>query len=452
MSSNCIFIFRRDFRLHDNTGLNWAIKNCQNIIPIFIFTPEQIKNNKYFSENAVQFMIESLKDLNKNLKKYDSKLHIFQGDNVEILKKISKKINIDKIVFNMDYTPYAIKRDKQIQSFCDKQGIECVMKQDYLLSNMGDLNKKDKSPYNVFTPFKNNGLKYNVKKPEKITIKNLIKKKLDEDGYIDYKINENLNVNGGRKNAKKKLKNLKNFKNYNDTRNNLDENTTHLSAYIKFGCVSIREVFHKIKKILGINSGLINQLFWREFYFYIAYYFPFVLKKQNLIKKYDKIKWNTDNKLFKKWTKAKTGFPVVDAGMTQLNQTGYMHNRARLITSNFLNRMLGYHWSKGEKYFAQKLVDYDPSVNNGNWQWIASTGVDPKPYFQRLFNPKIQSKKFDIDGEYIKKWLPELKDVDSNDLHDWEKNHKKYNVDYPKPVVNYQEARKKSQEMYKKVL
>ena len=157
---------------------------------------------------------------------------------------------------------------------------------------------------------------------------------------------------------------------------------------------------------------------------------------------------------FKKWCNGETGFPIVDAGMRQLNQTGYMHNRARLITSNFLNRMLGMDWRKGEKYYAQQLSDYDPAVNNGNWQWIASTGVDPKPYFQRLFNPMIQSEKFDPDAKYIKEWLPELRDIPVKELHNWSDHYQKYDlkdIDYVKPMVDYKEARARSVKMYKAV-
>ena len=449
-----IFIFRRDLRIYDNKGLNESMNNLENIIPIFIFTPEQITNkNKFKSENAIQFMIESLKDLDLDLKKNNSKLHIFKGDNIAILKK-SKKIDIDNIIFNKDYTPYSIKRDKQIESFCKKENINCLVYEDYLLDKIGSFLKKDGEPYTVYTPFKNNVLKNKIDKPNKIKPKNLIKKNLDEDNYIDYNENDNILVKGGRDEGLKQLNKIKNQKKYNETRNMVSLSTTLLSAYIKFGCISIREVYWKMIEELGKKNGLIAQLVWREFYYYIVYYYPSVLKGKNFIEKYDKIEWVKSKTNFNKWKEGKTGYPIVDAGMIELNTTGYMHNRSRLITSNFLNRLLGYHWKVGEKYYATQLTDYDPSVNNGNWQWIASTGVDPKPYFQRLFNPILQSQKYDPDAEYIKKWLPQLKEIPAKELHNWEDNYSNYNlkdINYVKPIVEYKKAREKSIKMYKNI-
>ncbi len=452
-----IFIFRRDFRLFDNNGLYHAIQNYNNIIPVFIFTPEQITNkNKFKSDNAIQFMIESLKDLNKELNKNKSKLHIFKDENIKVLKSICNTIDVENIVFNMDYTPYALKRDKDITNFCKKKNINCNIIQDYLLNDIGTFNKKNGDPYTVFTPFKNNGMKFDVNKPKNIKIKHLTKSdKLKTVDYIKHSINKNILVHGGRSNALKQLNKIKNHKQYNKNRNMVSLQTTLLSAYIKFGCLSIREVYWKIKNVLGINNTLIPQMYWREFYFYIVYYFPYVLKGENYNKKYDNIKWTNSKTNFDKWCNGETGYPIIDAGMKEINHCGYMHNRARLFTSNFLNRILGQDWRKGEMYFAQKLTDYDPSVNNGNWQWIASTGVDPKPYFQRLFNPWLQSKKFDPDAKYIKKWLPQLKNIPAKELHEWDKYCDNYNlkeINYIKPIVDYKTARQKSIQMYRNVL
>jgi len=234
-----------------------------------------------------------------------------------------------------------------------------------------------------------------------------------------------------------------------------------MSAFIKFGCISIREMFLGVQssKIISSESklALLSQLLWREFYLYITYYFPRVLHGEYYNPKYNKLKtrWIKGKKgrdYLERWKNGQTGYPVVDAGMIQLNKTGYMHNRARLITANFMNRMLGLDWRWGEQYYATKLVDYDPSVNNGNWQWIASTGGDPKPYFQRLFNPKLQSAKFDPDAEYIKTWIPQLKDIPANELHNWDENFTKYDLkklNYHEPVVNYKNARELSRTQYK---
>ena len=457
MTSYNLFIFRRDLRLSDNNGLNYAMNNYENIIPLFIFTPEQVSDkNKFKSNNAIQFMIESLKELNNECKNYNSKLYIFKGENETVLKKLFKKVKINNVIFNMDYTPYAVKRDKEISNLCEKNGINCVMKEDYLLKPVGTMLKSDGYPYTVYTPFKNNGFKEKIDKPSKDRVKNLVKtSKLKSEDYIKYELNDNILVNGGRKNGLSQLSKIKNQTKYNTNRNTLSIETSLLSAYIKFGCISIREVYWKIVDKLGKSNTLLAQLFWREFYYYIAYYFPQVLKGKNYNEKYDDIEWTKNKKNFEKWCNGETGYPVVDAGMRELNETGYMHNRARLITSNFLNRMLGMDWRLGEKYFATMLTDYDPSVNNGNWQWIASTGVDPKPYFQRLFNPIIQSEKFDKNGEYIKKWIPELNDVPAKDLHNWESKFKNYDVKklgYFEPIVEYKKAREESVKMYRKVL
>ena len=471
-----LFIFRRDLRLIDNKGLNYALNNFKNVIPIFIFTPEQVQNNQFKSDNAVQFMIESLLDLDIELHKHKSILNFFYGDNLEVLKFIAQNINLECVVFNQDYTPYSIKRDKQISDYLQNLKIKCKTFEDYLLSPIGTFNKKDGKAYTIYTPFKNNVLKEKIDKPdENLKYQNLtqmidindqlqlnIKKhkniellnKEELFKFIETK-NENILVKGGRHNALKMLNFTLTIQKYEENRNKLSFNTSHLSAYIKFGNLSIREIYHKFKETFGIDSGLIAQLIWREFYYYIAYYFPRVLEGENFVSKFDNIVWSDNNDYYLKWCKGETGFPVVDAGMRELNKTGYMHNRTRLITSNFLNRMLGMDWKKGELYFAQKLTDYDPSVNNGNWQWISSVGVDPKPFNQRLFNPFLQSNKFDENCEYIKKWIPSLQNVPNKHLHEWEKYYKLYNlkdIEYVKPVVDYSEARKRSVAMYRAVL
>ena len=374
-----IFIFRRDLRLEDNNGLNYALENY-NVIPIFIYNKLQIgKQNKFKSKRAITFMGQSLDQINQELTKNNKKLYIFKNDDLKVLSKIHEKKNVSVIIENMDYTPFSIKRSEKIKNFCEKNNIEYIVKEDYLLSNIGDLNKENGDPYNIFTPFKNNGFKYNVVKPNinKKLINNFIKINFKCVDIIYY--NDNKIVNGGRVEALKRLNNIKNLGNYNQNRNNPNFETSLLSAYIKFGCLSIREVYWKIRDNYGLNNQLLDQLFWREFYFYIVYYYPQVLNGKNFNNKYDKIKWSNSEINFEKWCNGTTGYPIVDAGMAELNQTGFMHNRLRLITANFLNRMLNIDWRKGEKYYATQLTDYDPSVNNGNWQWIGSCGVDQKP-------------------------------------------------------------------------
>ena len=428
----------------------------------------------FFSDNSVQFMCESLKDLNHDIKKLSNNLshiHFFEDSNINVLKNIvdhfeSKKDRVTYICFNQDYTPYSKLRDKSIIDFCTKKNINCYMTEDYLLAPINTFLLKENEPYKVYTPFKNNVYK-NIKsilKPDnkktennkhklsKVTtnIKNLI-----TDIHKFYDKNENNKVKGGRNEGIKLLNkiNLTLIKQYENNRNDLSYETTTLSSYIKYGNLSIREVFWKCYFIKKENT-ICDQLIWREFYFYITYYYPKVLskKRENFQEKYNKIKWKYSKKLFNLWKNGETGYPIVDACMKELNTTGYMHNRGRLIASNFLNRMYGMDWRHGEQYFATKLIDYDPSVNNGNWQWIASTGVDPKPYFQRLFNPWLQSEKYDSSCIYIKKWLPNLKHIQNKHLHHWDEYYQEYDlnqINYYKPSVDYKDARQKSILQYK---
>lgn len=307
---------------------------------------------------------------------------------------------------------------------------------------MGTFLKKDGKPYLVYGPFKDNASKTKILKPQynKITFE----KGLSSDYSPKYDENKQNLVRGGRKEGLKHLE----FKGYEH--NLLKHRTTELSAYIKFGCVSIREAWWTSE-----NDVYRSQLLWREFFFYIGCYFPDILDKGVAFKpKYDAIEWNYDKNLLEAWQKGRTGYPIVDACMRQLNTVGYMHNRGRLISANFMNRIFGLDWRLGEKYFATQLIDYDPLVNNGNWQWIASTGCDTKPYFQRLFNPWLQGERYDKDAEYIKQWLPELKDIPAKHLHRWSDYHQEYDlkkIGYLAPVVNYEEGREKSLKMYKQI-
>ena len=238
------------------------------------------------------------------------------------------------------------------------------------------------------------------------------------------------------------------FKSYGATRNTLTENTSHLSAYLKFGCVSVREVFTCMKEQLGLKSPLLRQLFWREFYACILFHYPHVLGKSMKLK-YDNIKWDNKTAYFNAWKKGKTGFPLIDAGMRELNETGYMHNRSRLLTASFLVKTLLIDWQKGEKYFATKLIDYDPASNNGNWQWIAGSGADSQPYF-RIFNP--WKNEFDPKASYIKKWIPELKDVPAKDIYRWNEVCDSYKNIYIKPIVDYKDRRERVLKLYKDAL
>ena len=449
-----LFIFRRDLRLHDNLGLIECYKKSETVIPIFIFTPEQINKNEYFSSNSFQFMLESLEELDNELKnKYNSQIHYYYGDNIKILNQILENYDFDSIFFNKDYTVYAKNRDENIVQFCKKYEKSCNMYEDYLLLPIGNFLKSDGSPYEKYTPFKNNAKLKKVTQPNHYKLNGNKFSKISFDFNMKsldkyYDKNDDILLHGGRINGLEHLHNMKKFIDYSEVRNDLKTPTTHLSPYIKFGCLSIREVYDSIHKLYGINHGLIDQLYWREFYYYLAYYIPRVLQGKSLKEKYDGIKWDNNPKIFDAWKNGMTGFPAVDAGMREMNKTGYMHNRARLITSGILIKILNCDWRLGEKYFATKLIDYDPIVNNGNWQWSSGSGADSQPYF-RIMSPWKQALDNDPECLYIKKWIPELKDVPNKDILNWGKAWEKYKGKYPKPIVDYEFMRKEIVKIYK---
>lgn len=457
MYEHSLFIFRRDLRIQDNKGLIEACRNSKIVYPIFIFTPEQVgNNNKFRSDNAIQFMIESLSELEKEIKETGGQLNFFYDTNEDVIKKLIGKLKIEAVYFNSDISPYAKKRDTAIEKLCKEKGLECIGAQDYYLHDFSTIKTGSGTTYTKFTPFYNKASKLSVDKPFYLksycfSSKSLSNLSLNELYSRFTTPNIHKLVVGGRSNAMKIVSSIGKFSNYEKVRNDLTDETTLLSAYIKFGCVSIREIYHKMRDKLGKNDGLIRQLYWRDFYANILYEFPEVLGSA-MKPKYNAIKWEKNAKLLRAWKEGKTGYPIVDAGMRELNSTGYMHNRARLITASFLIKTLLIDWQEGEKYFAQQLSDYDPASNNGNWQWVASTGADSQPYF-RIFNPWSQSEKYDKNAIYIKKWVPELVDVPAKDIHKWNKSYEKYeNVNYVKPIVNYEDQRKKVMAMYKKVV
>lgn len=459
-----VFIFRRDFRLDYNTAFSKCLQDCEKIIPIFIFTPTQTGNkNKFRSDKSIQFMIESLDDLNAQCQKHNGEIFFLQGNNIEILNEIIRKYNVDTIFVNKDYTPYSKNRDKLIEVLCKKHAIEFNTHHDVCLFPPGSIKTESGDTYQKFTPFYNKciSLLERVERKNKTVFhKNWCFNNLKssffislKDAYIKLtKPSENTSVYGGRTYALDIINNLKNFNNYGKCRNNLTYNTTQLSAYLKYGCVSPVEVFNALMKISNSKNDLIRQLIWRDFYIHILDEFPRVLQGKSLKEKYDKIKWENNKSWFNHWKKGTTGYPVVDACMRQMNETGFMHNRGRLIVASFLVKNLRIDWRWGEKYFAQSLVDYDPAANNGNWQWVSGSGADSQPYF-RIFNPWTQSEKFDKNCEYIKFWCPELKQVENKHIHQWEKYYADYkDIKYPKPIIDYKDSREKAIELYKKYL
>jgi deoxyribodipyrimidine photo-lyase len=478
-----IFIFRRDLRIHDNLALNSLLQDITTesdkvkhlIIPLFIFNSSQIdkKKNKYFNKNSVEFLIQSLESLNKELSNKLLFIHS-DKDDIDVLNNIKKELdNIESVSFNKDYTPYAIKRDEQIKSWCDTNSIKLRTDEDYTLLPINTVLTNAGTFFSVYTPFYKKFLTLSKQIPEmsktnKKQLNDLLYKNStesiegikDKSKIHDYYFNEpnkELFVTGGREQAIKIIKKIHNgdFADYDKERDypSLKDKTTKLSAYLKFGCVSIREAYYALLNTYGLQHALIRELIWREFYACIVFNKPRVLNGQLTVKnvnlpfkdKYDNVKWSYNNQWFESWCKGETGFPIVDAAMRQMNATGWMHNRCRMIVASFLVKDMLMDWTLGEQYFAQQLVDYDPASNNGGWQFSSSTGVDAQPYF-RIFNPFSQSLKFDGDCQYIKKWVPELHDIDNKSIHTWDVSYDRHknNTTYPKPMLVHKEQSKKA--------
>lgn len=451
---NVLFVFRRDLRLEDNTGLIFALENANEVIPCFIFTPEQIENNSYSSARCLQFMIESLEELEKSIVKKGGKLYLFYGQPEQIIAEVIEKLKVEAVILNRDYTPYSIQRDKKIEITCHKSNILFHSFDDALLNPPESTLKADGRPYSIFTPYFRNASKQKIDKPKTNLHSNYYSIPIS---FSKHKLYEKIlpqmliQASGGRSAALKILYNLDDFSDYNKFRDfPAADHTTHLSAHLKFTTCSVREVYWAISNQLGSTSELFRALYWRDFFYCISYYFPHVFSGA-FHSKMDRLEWNNNKPLFEKWCEGKTGFPIVDAGMREMNETGFMHNRVRMIVASFLVKNLHIDWRWGEKYFAQKLIDYDPAVNNGNWQWCASTGCDAQPYF-RIFNPWTQAKKFDPDAIYIKRWVPELGLIPSDVIHNWYmEKYRLENPSYPKPIVDHSKEAKITLEYYKKL-
>ena len=476
-----IMWFRRDLRIIDNTALEEAIRTHDQILPLFVFTPTQIseKKNEYKSNKSVQFMIESLLDLEASIERVGKKgasLLCLYGEPETVIPRLAHSIGASAVYFNADYTPYSKKRDEAVTRALTALDISTNVYHDVCLTTPGSITTGGKS-YQKYTPFYMRIMAIKEKIPRPVGAHRSVSfLPLDEIGvggtgtgtgvakkdrvilreaYTEFTVpSGEILVNGGRENGEKALAAVRGFKSYGDTRNDLSVPTTQLSAYLKYGCVSVREAYWHIARLFGLNHDLIRQLVWRDFYIHLLDAFPHVIGHA-LKPAYDGIQWRRNKAWLDAWKEGRTGFPIVDAGMRQLATTGFMHNRARMITASFLIKTLLIDWREGEKHFAQSLVDYDPAANNGNWQWVAGTGADSQPYF-RVFNPWLQGEKHDADAEYIRLWVPELRDVDVRDIHRWHRDdvREKYagKTEYPAPIVVFEEQRTAVLEMYKKAL
>ncbi|MGV6845445.1 MAG: cryptochrome/photolyase family protein [Lutibacter sp.] len=402
-----IFWFRRDLRLHDNCALYHALSSGCKVLPIFIFDDE-ILSELPKNDARVSFIYKTLKTINKELSKFYSSIKIEKGNVFEVWKKIIEIYTVKEVYINKDYEPYAISRDIKLKSFFAENGIQLKAFKDQVIFEEAEIVKNDGLPYTVFTPFKNKWLqKYN-----ELNIQKFPSEKVKENFLkADFKF-PSINAIGFEESSiKVKHINTACISKYAKTRDIPSYETSNLSVYLRFGLISIRKL---VNFAIKEDATFTSELIWREFFMQILYHFPKVVN-ENFKSKYNFIQWRNNEEEFKLWCLGKTGYAIVDAGMRQLNETGYMHNRVRMIVASFLIKHLLIDWRWGEAYFAKKLLDYDLAANNGNWQWVAGTGCDAAPYF-RVFNPISQQQKFDPDFEYVKKWnrnyteIPEIVD------------------------------------------
>lgn len=429
MQKTSIFWFRRDLRLDDNKGLSEALKSDEKVIPIFIFDRDILDHLEDKYDRRVDYIHQALEKINQELKDFGSSLLTFHGKPLDVFKQLQKDYDIKAVYCNRDYEPAAIKRDDKVKDFLDSKKIDFFDFKDQVIFEKHEVAKDNGEPYTVYTPFSKKW-----------------KKQLTELDYASVKIDKNQ----FQKLPSKKILSLKEigFEKtdlyfvepkleskiidvYDKTRDfpALDA-TTHLGIALRFGTISIRKC---VKFALNHNETWLNELIWREFFMQILFHFPKVVN-YCFKEKYENIAWRNNEAEFERWCNGETGYAIVDAGMRQLNQTGRMHNRIRMVVASFLTKHLLIDWRWGEAYFAKKLLDYDLSANNGNWQWAAGCGCDAAPYF-RVFNPDEQTKKFDKGLKYIRKWNPDFeKDILEN------------------RIVEHKFARERALETYKKGL
>lgn len=427
-----LFIFRRDLRLYDNSGLNAALQQSEQVLACFIFDPRQIEPHPYQSRPGLQFMLEALQDLQRQFQARQSQLGLYHGQPEQIISRLQREQVFDAVFVNRDFTPFSRQRDADLQTFCEKQGLVFYSCADALLNEPEHSLKSDGSAYQVFTAFYNRVRLHPIGLPQGLAEGQLLDGEQDTDLVLQLQQAHHHALLGGRQAALQKLDRLSDCRDYSQQRDYPALSvTSDLSAYLKFGCCSVREAYYAVVEKLGTEHPLLRQLYWRDFFTHIAFHFPRVFGHA-FHQRYDRIVWRNDRDEFQAWVEGRTGFPIIDAGMRQLNQTGAMHNRVRMIVASFLVKDLHIDWQWGERYFARQLLDYDPCLNNGNWQWAASTGCDAQPYF-RIFNPWLQQKKFDPDCVYIKRWLPALKDHTPAAIHNGYQ--KPLTGSYPPPIV-----------------
>lgn len=421
---------RRDLRLNDQTALYYALNSEYPVLLVFIFDTLILDKIADKKDRRVKFIHQELENINKEIIKKGSSLYIIHADPLSAFQQVCNEFRVKGVFTNHDYEPYATDRDRQIAAFLDSQDIPFKTYKDQVIFERSEVMKPDGSPYTVFTPYSRVWKqRYLNSKPSLLPSEELLDKlfktkafpfpSLEEIGFE--------NIESGIKNMEI---NEEIILHYHDTRNIPSLNgTSHLGVHLRFGTVSVRNLGGLASRL---NDVWLNELIWREFFMMILFHFPYVVNNC-FKKKYEQIPWRNDEHEFERWCKGETGYPIVDAGMRQLNETGWMHNRVRMIVASFLVKHLLIDWRWGEAYFAEKLIDYELASNNGNWQWAAGCGCDAAPYF-RIFNPAEQTKKFDPSLEYIKTWVRD------------------YAPGYMQPMVDHDFARKRALEVYKSAL
>lgn len=426
-----LFWHRRDLRIEDNAGLYKALKEAKDVQPIFIFD-KNILDELPENDQRVLFIHQEIQRLKEEYNKEGSDLLVFYDQPIDVFEKLIDTHEIDAVYTNRDYEPYAKERDKEIYDLLKDSDIKFLGAKDHVIFEKDEVLKDDGDPYRVFTPYMKTW-KSNLKKDtfeshptrdyldnlkkteEQETLISLEKMGFKNESIVDFpsrEIDDDI------------------IDDYHNTRDVPSlKGTSRLSLHLRFGTISIRKLARKAQK----NEKFFNELIWRDFYQMIIHHFPESSDKA-FKPKYDNIPWKNNEDHFKAWCKGKTGYPIVDAGMRELNKTGFMHNRIRMVVASFLTKHLLIDWRWGEAYFAEKLLDYELASNVGGWQWAASSGVDAQPYF-RVFNPESQQKKFDKDNKYIKKWVSEF---DSDE--------------YPEPIVVHKEARERAISTYKEAV
>ena len=431
MEKITLFWFRRDLRIEDNCGLFHALNGKNKVLPIFIFDKEILK--KLPKQDArLEMILMSLNTIDLAMKAKKCSVGKFHGTPKAIFIELIKKWRVEKVICNEDYEPYATNRDAEIRGLLEREGVAFEMHKDQVIFAKDEIVKKDGSPYKVYTPFSRKWLERfedNELKtyPSETLLRNLISdESLPKINLADLGFDKSTIVE-----PKYSFDN-KIIDEYEETRNfpSLDS-TSRLGSYLRFGIVSVRFLVQKAAS--RSNNIFLKELIWREFFMQILWHFPHTSHK-SFKPQYDRIEWLNNPTDFEKWCKGDTGYPLVDAGMRQLNQTGFMHNRVRMLVGSFLCKHLLIDWRWGEAYFAEKLLDYEMSSNIGNWQWVAGCGVDAAPYF-RIFNPSEQVKKFDKELRYIQKWVPNFQEID-----------------YPAPMVDHKKARERCLMVYKTAL